>query len=83
MGVSPVCINKKCASDGRDARATSEIGSVKQNLARRVVHRLETGPTKNTRLGEPGHRSGPPKVSEYIENLHGSPINHYARNCCI
>jgi hypothetical protein len=32
MGVSPVRINEKCASDGRDARATSEIGFVKQSL---------------------------------------------------
>jgi len=32
MGVSPVRINEKCTSDGRDARATSEIGSVRQNL---------------------------------------------------
>ncbi len=33
MGVSPVRINQKRASDGRDARATSEIGFVKQSLA--------------------------------------------------
>jgi len=40
MGLSPVawasrpCVStkQKCASDGRDARATSEIGSVKQSL---------------------------------------------------
>ncbi len=39
MGVSPVRINQKRASDGRDARATSEIGFVKQSLVG------ETNPT--------------------------------------